>query len=492
MTVIAGDIAFLGINSTAPDQFAILALRNIAAGDIFYVTDGGFTGTNTGLASTTFRGTEGFLQYTAPAGGIAAGSVLVINGGDSVPANASVTRNGGGAAGTVTLLSNGSNDTSFSFATAGDQLTAYTVSGGDHLTGNPVLVAFIDVATNPYAGNANTSSIPTITGGQVLDLINVDNAIFTDAQNAATQTIGALSNAANFSVRDNTVYDLSTLTSTALGTTATLSVNAASIAEGNAGTSLLTFTVTRTTNTNAFTVDVATADGTANAGTDYLATSTTLTFAAGGALSQDVTVTVNGDTTAEANESFALNLSNVVASLGGATIGTQGQGTINDDDATTATLSVSAASVAEGNSGTRLLSFTVSRSTNTNSFSVDVATADVTANAGTDYLAASTTLTFPSGGTLSRSFTVTINGDTGIEANETFAVNLSNVVALLGGATIGTQGVGTILNDDSTVTQLSAGDVDRDSAVLLARASQAGTLSFQVATDAGFNNIILS
>ncbi len=492
MTVIAGDIAFLGINSTNPDQFAILAVRAIAGGDIFFVTDGGFTGSNTGVANTTFRGTEGFLQYTAPVGGIAAGSVLMIQAGDGVPANASVARNGGGAAGTVSLLTNGTNATNFTFSTSGDQLTAYTVSSGTYLTGAPVLVAFIDIATNPYGtGSANTSSIPTITGGQVLDLANIDNAIFTDAANAATQSIAALSNSANFSTRETTVYDLTTLTSYT-ATTASLSVNAVAIAEGNAGTSLLTFTVTRSTNTNAFTVDVATANGTATAGSDYVAGSTTLSFTAGGALTQDFAVTINGDTTAEANETFAVNLSNVVATLGGATIGTQGQGTINDDDATTASLSVNAVAIAEGNAGTSLLTFTVTRSTNTNAFTVDLATANGTATAGSDYVAGSTTLSFTAGGALTQDFAVTINGDTTIEANETFAVNLSNVVATLGGATIGTQGQGTINNDDSTVTQLSAGDADRDSAVLIAKASQAGSVSFQVATDAGFSNIVVN
>ena len=100
MAVLAGDIAFLGVNSTDPDQFAILALKPIAAGDTFYVTDGGVTG-NGGVASSFFRPSEGFLEYTAPTGGIAAGSVLLINaGGGNTP---SVARNGGGSAGAVKL-----------------------------------------------------------------------------------------------------------------------------------------------------------------------------------------------------------------------------------------------------------------------------------------------------------------------------------------------------------------------------------------------------
>jgi hypothetical protein len=39
MAINAGDIAFVGVNATDPDQFAILALNAIAAGDSFYVTD---------------------------------------------------------------------------------------------------------------------------------------------------------------------------------------------------------------------------------------------------------------------------------------------------------------------------------------------------------------------------------------------------------------------------------------------------------------------
>jgi len=77
MAINAGDIAFVGINATDPDQFAILALNAIAAGDSFYLTDGGITGVS-GAASAYFRATEGFLQYIAPAGGIAAGTVILI------------------------------------------------------------------------------------------------------------------------------------------------------------------------------------------------------------------------------------------------------------------------------------------------------------------------------------------------------------------------------------------------------------------------------
>jgi hypothetical protein len=53
MAINPGDIAFVGVNATDPDQFAILALNAIAAGDSFYVTDGGITGAS-GAAAAYF------------------------------------------------------------------------------------------------------------------------------------------------------------------------------------------------------------------------------------------------------------------------------------------------------------------------------------------------------------------------------------------------------------------------------------------------------
>lgn len=115
----------------------------------------------------------------------------------------------------------------------------------------------------------------------------------------------------------------------------TVSVNDVTVAEGDAGTTLLTFTVTRSGNTGAFSIDYATADGSATAGSDYLAAAGTLNFAAGGVLSQTVSVTLNGDTTAEPDETFTLALSNLVNATGTTTLADgSGTGTIANDDVT--------------------------------------------------------------------------------------------------------------------------------------------------------------
>ena len=237
-----------------------------------------------------------------------------------------------------------------------------------------------------------------------------------------------------------------------------VSINDVSVTEGNSGTKLATFTVSRTGGTAPFSVDYATANGSATAGSDYVAVPTTTLSFAQGETSKTISVTINGDTTAESNENFNVNLSNAVGS--GATIadGT-GVGTILDDDvaATVGNISIDDVTVTEGNSGTKLATFTVSR-TGTAAFSVDYATANGSATAGSDYVAVpSTTLNFAAGET-SKTLSVTINGDTAVEGNETFNVNLSNAVGP--GATIsdGT-GVGTILNDDGALIQATVRNV---------------------------------
>src|SRR5262249_50889102 len=117
------------------------------------------------------------------------------------------------------------------------------------------------------------------------------------------------------------------------------------------------FTVTLSfASSNTVTAQYATADSTAIAGSDYTATSGTLTFAPG-EISKTITVSVLGDRIAEPNETFNVYLS--APSL--ATISeSQGVGTILDDEPR---ISINDVSKKEGNSGTTAFVFTVSLST---------------------------------------------------------------------------------------------------------------------------------
>jgi hypothetical protein len=116
-------------------------------------------------------------------------------------------------------------------------------------------------------------------------------------------------------------------------------------------------------------------------------------------------------------------------------------------------ISVNDVAVTEGNTGTLADIFTVTLSTaSTQPVTVAYATGYGTATAGSDYQAASGTLTFAPGET-SKTITVLVNGDRLSEPNETFFVNLSTPT----NATITKgQGVGTILDDEP---RISIGDV---------------------------------
>jgi Ca2+-binding RTX toxin-like protein len=238
----------------------------------------------------------------------------------------------------------------------------------------------------------------------------------------------------------------------------TLAVSPSSVTED--GTTNLVYTFTRNgVTTNALTVNY-TLGGTATLNTDYTRTGTTntVTFAAGSATAT-VTVDPTADTTVESNETVILTL----AAGTGYTIGTTTPvtGTINNDDS--ASISINDVTVSEGNSGTTNAVFTVTLSNPVDtSVTLNYATANGTATtADNDYTAIATTpLTFNVGET-SKTITVAVNGDTKVENNETFFVNLSNLQANGRNVTItDNQGQGTINDDDSTVTsQLSINDI---------------------------------
>jgi hypothetical protein len=154
-----------------------------------------------------------------------------------------------------------------------------------------------------------------------------------------------------------------------------------------------------------------------------------------------VRVPIVGDLLSEPSETFSVNL-NSANSAG--IDDSQGIGTIVDNDQMPS-VSINDISVQEGRNGKTSATFTVTLSAATGSrVSVNFATANGTAIAGSDYAARTGTITFNPGVT-TQTITITVNGDRTIEPNETFFVNLTAAVnAILGDA----QGVCIILNDD--------------------------------------------
>jgi uncharacterized protein len=211
-----------------------------------------------------------------------------------------------------------------------------------------------------------------------------------------------------------------------------LAIGDVSMAEGNAGTTAFTFTVTRSGG-SAGAVGATwtlTLGGSADAA-DFggaQATSGTVSFAAGSNTPQTVTILVQGDLAIESDETFSVVLSNPT---GGATIAdASGAGTIQNDDFPPTVSIADAASVFEGNEGVTYLSFNVSLSAPaTGPTSVDFATSGGTATPGSDYLAVSGTVSFAAGQT-SKTVRVPVIGDRVPEPSETVGVTLSNPVGL--------------------------------------------------------------
>ncbi|HEV7517495.1 MAG TPA: Calx-beta domain-containing protein, partial [Thermoanaerobaculia bacterium] len=206
-----------------------------------------------------------------------------------------------------------------------------------------------------------------------------------------------------------------------------LTINDVSLNEGNAGTTSFTFTVSLSApaGPGGVTFDIATADGTATAPSDYTAKSLTGQTIPAGSSTYSFTVLVNGDTAPEANETFLVNVGNVT---GANVTDGQGQGTIVNDDAAP-NLAINDVTLNEGNAGTTTFTFTVSLSAPapTGGVTFDIATADGTATAPSDYTAKSLNgQTIPAGSS-TYTFDVLANGDTTPEGDETFFVNLTNV-----------------------------------------------------------------
>jgi hypothetical protein len=179
------------------------------------------------------------------------------------------------------------------------------------------------------------------------------------------------------------------------------------------------------------TVHYATADGSAAAGSDYTATSGTLTFAGNltnggvGETQKTFTVPLTDDDSAEDDETFDVTLSSVAPALS-ATAGAPGTATITIADNDPPGELDFAAVRYDVNETAGQASVTVRRLGGTNgTVTVDYATGDGSATAGYDYTPTSGTLTFGHG-EVSKTINVPIAHDGRGETTETINVMLSN------------------------------------------------------------------
>jgi hypothetical protein len=299
--------------------------------------------------------------------------------------------------------------------------TAQTMSGGNY-----------QITSSVQASGGGTS---TGSGNKVID--------GTAGQAAAggSYTGSALSHEAGFWA---TTLPLPTASPTPTPTSLPgISINDVSQAEGNSGSTSFTFTISLSTaSTQVVTVNYATADGIAIAGSDYQPASGVLIFSPG-ETSKLLTLWVNGDADVEPDERFFVNLS----SPGNATlVRSQGTGRINNDDNSSSSTTVQ---FGQANYSVQeelgALTVTITRAGDPSSpVSVDYLTTDGSATQRADFEYAAGTVHFAPGET-SRTVTILINEDAYIESGETFIVTLSNPA----GAALGQQSTTTVaINDD--------------------------------------------
>ena len=245
-----------------------------------------------------------------------------------------------------------------------------------------------------------------------------------------------------------------------------IAATSADTAEGQSGSTLFTFTVTRTGDLTGLSSAEWAVTGAAVNGADFtggVLPSGTVSFAAG-ETSKVITINVAGDSIVESDETFSVTLSNpgTGTSLGAASA----NGLIRNDDVAPASLSISATSAdkLEGDGSGTAFTFTVTRTGDLSGaasahWAVDGATVD-----GADFTGGvlpSGTVSFAAGET-SKVITIDVAGDSIVEPDEAFSVMLSNPGA---GTSLGTASAsGLIRNDDSSlsITAASADKLEGD------------------------------
>ncbi|WP_309737828.1 ExeM/NucH family extracellular endonuclease [Chamaesiphon sp. OTE_20_metabat_361] len=288
MALNPGDIAFVQYNADNTDNFAFVTLVTIPAGEVILFTDNGWLNTN------AFRTGEGIITWTAPAGGVTAGTVVTI---DTTP-----TATAGAVVETGDL----------NFAAAGDQIIAFQGS----LASPTAIAALNNDGSSVFqttASDTNTSALPQglVIGTSAVAIAEIDNARYTGTTTGDRATLqAALYNPANWAGDDATNQTFAGAFTIGGGSTPTVSISATANA-AEADTANGSFRISRTgETTNALDVNYAVDAGTGQAtpGTDYTALAGIVTIAAGSSF-VDVIVAPVDDALVEGNETVTLTLS---------------------------------------------------------------------------------------------------------------------------------------------------------------------------------------
>ncbi|MEW7277696.1 Ig-like domain-containing protein [Aquimarina sp. 2201CG1-2-11] len=428
--------------------------------DDYTTGSGGISGTIGGFALGSLSKTNNTI-YTATFTILSSGTSVAA--GDDIPVSLSMTDSAGNTGTTYTTPISQASDPIF---------TLPSVAFASTSSSNAESVSSTNLAVNLFPSSASTITVNyavtgTATAGTDYTLAN-GTLTFSPGSTSENITIASIINDAIVESDETIIVTLSNPSNANLGTntqhtyTITNDDTAAVTIDdvmANENTGSVTFTLTLDNEVDGgFDVDVSTADGTATtADSDYTAISaSTETFTGNAGETQTIVVTLGADTKVEADETFTVSMSALVATTvtaGNISITDGATGTItNDDNATVTIANVS------GNEDDGAITVVVTLDNAVDGgFDVDVNTADGTATtANNDYTAVNAqTLTFAGTANETETFTVTPTADIVVESNETLTISINSLVAttvsssdidITDGATI------TILNDDITIT----------------------------------------
>ena len=352
---------------------------------------------------------------------------------------------------------------------------AFTVSVEDGQSTADVTVSYqvsgTATSVTDYTAPSGSLTIPAGEGSGTISIPTLTDTVLDGGETLVVELTGASTTLGTI-MADMT----SAQTVIADGGTETVSVSSeGAVAEGTAAE----FTVTLSgAVSSAVTVNWSTSDGTAEAGSDYTAvTSTALTFQPSGSLSQTLTVPTQGDDLAEGDETFTVTLT--ASSLPqGVALGTAtAQATMTDDEALTVSVTADATAVDEGSPAT----FTVTVAGGESTAAVMVAyQVTGTATSGPDYTAPSGSLTIPAGVT-SGTISIQTSTDMVLDPDETLVVTLARASTRLGTAMTGTATAQTTITDTGSVTvSVAAGSAVAEGTAAMLTVSLSGAVSTPV------------
>ena len=357
------------------------------------------------------------------------------------------------AAASAAKAEGNSGTTAFTFAVTLDKALSTAATMNWSVTGSDANSA----STADFVGGAMPGGSLSFAAGEIVKMVTVGVQGDTTAESDETFTV-TLSHATG-----SVVFGTASATGTIHNDEATVAIAAASAgkAEGNAGSTAFTFTLTRggtASTTQSVGWSVAGTGANPASAADFAAgilPTGTVSFGVGETI-RTITIDVHGDTIGESNEAFAVTLANPSAGL---TITTASASSVIQNDDASVSIAATDASKPEGNSGTTTFIFTVTRTGDTTasqSVGWSVAGSGAAPANAADFAGGALptgSVAFAAGQT-SSVVTINVQGDTAGEANEGFTVTLANPTP---GLTLGTASAsGTILSDDTAVSIAAA------------------------------------